>query len=45
MPGIADKFTQSAQGRLLWPGMTADFQKIMLNQTDEIMIRSNLIGT
>src|SRR5882724_11025521 len=23
MPGIADKFTQSAQGRLLWPGMTS----------------------
>jgi hypothetical protein len=22
MPGIADKCTQSAQGRLLWPGMT-----------------------
>jgi hypothetical protein len=22
MPGIADKFTQSAQDRLLWPGMT-----------------------
>ena len=22
MPGIADKFTQSAQSRLLWPGMT-----------------------
>ncbi|HMH96532.1 MAG TPA: hypothetical protein VK577_08150, partial [Bradyrhizobium sp.] len=22
MPGIADKFTQSAQNRLLWPGMT-----------------------
>ncbi|MEA2862656.1 MAG: hypothetical protein QOC84_612, partial [Bradyrhizobium sp.] len=22
MPGIADKFTRSAQGRLLWPGMT-----------------------
>ena len=22
MPGIADKFTQSAQGGLLWPGMT-----------------------
>src|SRR5712691_10477017 len=22
MPGIADKFTQSAQARLLWPGMT-----------------------
>jgi hypothetical protein len=22
MPGIADKFTQSARGRLLWPGMT-----------------------
>src|SRR6267142_3906222 len=22
MPGIADKFTQSAQGRLLWSGMT-----------------------
>jgi hypothetical protein len=22
MPGIADKFTQSAQRRLLWPGMT-----------------------
>jgi hypothetical protein len=21
MPGIADKFTQSARGRLLWPGM------------------------
>jgi hypothetical protein len=45
MPGIADKFTQSAQGRLLWPGMTVDFQKIMLNQRDEIMIRSNLVGT
>src|SRR5258708_40273038 len=23
MPGIADKFTRSAQGRLLWPGMTS----------------------
>jgi hypothetical protein len=23
MPGIADKFTQSAQGRLPWPGMTS----------------------
>ncbi len=23
MPGIADKFTQSAQDRLLWPGMTS----------------------
>src|SRR6266849_8003685 len=22
MPGIADKFTQSAKNRLLWPGMT-----------------------
>jgi hypothetical protein len=22
MPGIADKFTPSAQDRLLWPGMT-----------------------
>ena len=22
MPGIADKFTPSAQARLLWPGMT-----------------------
>src|SRR5713226_10472964 len=22
MPGIADKFTRSAQGRPLWPGMT-----------------------
>jgi len=26
MPGIADKFTQSAQGRLLCPGMTPIFQ-------------------
>jgi hypothetical protein len=25
MPGTADKFTQSAQGRLLWPGMTSGF--------------------
>jgi len=25
--------------------MTADFQKIMLKQGDEIMIRSNLIAT
>ncbi len=24
MPGIADKFTQSAQSRLLWPGMTKE---------------------
>jgi hypothetical protein len=23
MPAIADKFTQSAQSRLLWPGMTS----------------------
>jgi hypothetical protein len=23
MPGNADKFTQSAQGRQLWPGMTS----------------------
>jgi hypothetical protein len=23
MPGIADKFTQSAQGRLRWPGTTS----------------------
>ena len=23
MPGIADKSTQSAQSRLLWPGMTS----------------------
>ena len=23
MPGIADKFTHSAQDRLLWPGMTS----------------------
>jgi hypothetical protein len=45
MPGIADKFTQSAQGRLLWPGMTAGFQKLMLKQRDEIVIRSNLIAT
>jgi hypothetical protein len=27
MPGIADKFTQSAQDRLLWPGMT-NFAKV-----------------
>jgi hypothetical protein len=45
MPGIADKFTPSAQGRLLWPGMTAGFQKNTLNQTDEVMTRSNLIAT
>lgn len=36
MPGIADKFTQSAQNRLLWPGMTnlgsalVDGQSILL---------------
>jgi hypothetical protein len=23
MPGIADKFTQCAQNRLLWPGITS----------------------
>jgi hypothetical protein len=38
MPGIADKFTQSAQGRLLWPGMTSfatetDFIGCFLSQT------------
>ena len=27
MPGIADKFTQSAQDRLLWPGMTTGVLK------------------
>lgn len=25
MPGIAGKFTQSAQGRLPWPGMTDNY--------------------
>jgi hypothetical protein len=30
MPGIADKFTQSAQGRLLRPGMTSPAQKPIL---------------
>jgi hypothetical protein len=27
------------------PGMTVDFQKIMLKQRDEIVTRSNLIAT
>jgi hypothetical protein len=27
LPGIADKFTQSALGRLLWPGMTSFARK------------------
>jgi hypothetical protein len=27
MPGIADKFTQSAQGRPLWPGMTEEIDR------------------
>jgi hypothetical protein len=30
MPGIADKFTQSAQGRLLWPGMTKIYAQAAL---------------
>ena len=29
MPGIADKFTQSAQGRLLRPGMTATLNALL----------------
>jgi hypothetical protein len=38
MPGIADKFTQSAQGRLRRPGMTSfttetDFIGCFLSQT------------
>jgi hypothetical protein len=33
MPGIADKFTQSAQGRLLRPGMTNGTPKLLLNAT------------
>src|ERR1700730_6315362 len=28
MPGIADKFTQSAKSRLLWPGMTKAWQPV-----------------
>ena len=30
MPGIADKFTQSAQGRLIWPGMTRKNARLTL---------------
>src|ERR1700730_16915561 len=29
MPGIADKFTQSAKSRLLWPGMTKACQLVL----------------
>src|SRR5258705_12590257 len=32
MPGIADKFTQSAQGRLLWPGMTKTLRPVRVVQ-------------
>jgi hypothetical protein len=32
MPGIADKFTQSAQGRLLWPGMTTSLGRVPINR-------------
>jgi hypothetical protein len=32
MPGIADKFTQSAQGRLLWPGMTEEADRETTSQ-------------
>ena|SRR5882724_10368993 len=48
MPGIADKFTQSAQGRLLWPGMTSfatetDFIGCCLSQTLRSVIRRCLV--
>jgi len=37
MPGIADKFTQSAQFRLLWPGMTRRVPPLLLpNAYDKI---------
>jgi hypothetical protein len=37
MPGIADKFTQSAQFRLLWPGMTRRVSPLLLpNAYDKI---------
>jgi enamine deaminase RidA (YjgF/YER057c/UK114 family) len=32
MPGIADKFTQSAQGRLLWPGMTSEIEEFRMTR-------------
>jgi hypothetical protein len=35
MPGIADKFTQSAKSRLLWPGMTNFIVAFSLSTTDE----------
>jgi hypothetical protein len=44
MPGIADKFTQSARGRLLWPGMTdvdgsIDFYADFSNSSRPISMR------
>jgi hypothetical protein len=35
MSGIADKFTQSAKSRLLWPGMTNFIVAFSLPTTDE----------
>jgi NAD(P)-dependent dehydrogenase (short-subunit alcohol dehydrogenase family) len=33
MPGIADKFMQSAQSRLLWPGMTMEIPQTSIKKT------------
>ena len=48
MPGIADKFTQSAQGRLLRPGMTSfatetDFIGCFFGQALRSVIRRCLV--
>src|SRR5712671_2083766 len=38
MPGIADKFTQSAQGRLLWPGMTEEADRVNESLTIQLLV-------
>ena len=43
MPGIADKFTQSAQGRLLWPGMTANVSVIIAQREDALSIPNSAL--
>ena len=43
MPGSADKFTPSAQCRLLWPGMTAEYAS-SLSLLAMTTRRQNLFG-
>jgi ribosome-associated heat shock protein Hsp15 len=43
MPGTANKFTQSAQGRLLWPGMTTQWCRLERQRLDKWLWHARVV--